>query len=122
MIQVDQTIPMFRIFDVAKAREFYLDYLGFSLDWEHRFDNNAPLYMQVSRNGLTLHLTEHHGDCCPGAAAFIWMKGLDNLYREIQSKQYRYLSPGVENTPWGSKILKVIDPFGNKILFNEKLP
>ena len=59
-----KAIPIFRIFDVDKARAFYLDFLGMSVDWEHRFDESAPLYMQVSRGELKLHLTEHHGDCC----------------------------------------------------------
>jgi len=35
--------------------------------WEARFDETAPLYMQVSRDGLVLHLSEHHRDCCPGS-------------------------------------------------------
>ena len=39
--------PIFRMFDEAKAREFYIDYLGFEIDWEHRFHDGAPLYMQV---------------------------------------------------------------------------
>ncbi len=60
--------PILRIFDEAKAREFYLDFLGFRLDWQHRFDDHAPLYMQVSKEACVLHLSEHHGDCCPGAA------------------------------------------------------
>jgi hypothetical protein len=51
-----QVIPILRIFSVEKAREFYLDYAGFRVDWEHRFDPTAPLYMQVSRDGLVLHL------------------------------------------------------------------
>ena len=34
--------PILRIFDEAKAREFYLDFLGFRLDWQHRFDDHAP--------------------------------------------------------------------------------
>ena len=50
-----QVIPILRIFSVEKAREFYLDYAGFHLDWEHRFEPTAPLYMQVSRDGLVLH-------------------------------------------------------------------
>ena len=41
--------------------------LGFRVDWEHRFRRAAPLYMQVSRDGLVLHLSEHHGDACPGS-------------------------------------------------------
>jgi len=42
-ITFNQVIPILRIFDVAKADEFYLGFLGFSVDWEHRFDSNAPL-------------------------------------------------------------------------------
>ncbi|WP_457818672.1 glyoxalase superfamily protein, partial [Staphylococcus aureus] len=51
-------IPILRIFSVEKAREFYLDFLGFQVDWEHRFEPDLPLYMQVRRSGLTLHLSE----------------------------------------------------------------
>lgn len=62
-----RVIPVLRIFDYPKTVEFYIDWLGFTVDWEHCFDENAPLYMQVSKGPITLHLTEHHGDCCPGA-------------------------------------------------------
>ena len=44
----------------AKAREFYLDYLGFGVEFEHRFEADLPLYLGISRNGLQLHLSEHH--------------------------------------------------------------
>ncbi|WP_067675324.1 glyoxalase superfamily protein [Nocardia miyunensis] len=37
-------IAVLRIYDVAKAYQFYCDYLGFSVDWEHRVDPGAPLY------------------------------------------------------------------------------
>ena len=61
-IQFEQTCPIFRIFDIEKAREFYLGFLGFNLDWEHRFAEGMPLYMQVSCGALVLHLSEHNGD------------------------------------------------------------
>jgi Glyoxalase superfamily protein len=35
-----QAIPILRIFDVGKAREFYIDFLGFQIDWEHRFNED----------------------------------------------------------------------------------
>ena len=57
-----QTVPILRSFDEAKAREFYVDWLGFTVDWEHRFEPGTPLYMQVSRDGIVLHISEHHGD------------------------------------------------------------
>jgi hypothetical protein len=52
--QALRVIPVLRIFSVEKAREYYLDYAGFHLDWEHRDGPNAPLYMQVFRDGLVL--------------------------------------------------------------------
>src|SRR4051794_28673313 len=60
-VRLEIGIPILRIFDEAKAREFYLDFLDFHLDWEHRFAPDLPLYCQVSRSGLMLHLSEHHG-------------------------------------------------------------
>ena len=120
-VAVQHTIPLLRIFSVEKAREFYVGFLGFQVDWEHRFEGVAPVYMQVSRAGCILHLTEHHGDCCPGSTVFVWMTGLAELHQEISAKGYPYLRPGVEQTFYGAKCMEVIDPFGNRIRFNEKV-
>jgi len=75
--------------------------------------------MQVSRGGLRLHLTEHHGDACPGSTVFVRMRGIEALHRELAAKAYRYLRPGVERAPWGARVMEVTDPFGNRIRFNE---
>ena len=112
-------IPIFRIFDIRKAREFYIDYLGFSVDWEHRFDDIAPLYMQVSRDGIVLHLSEHYGDCCPGSTAFLRVTGLEGFHAELKARQYGYLRPGMEDAPWGARTMELIDPFGNRLRFSE---
>lgn len=40
--------PLIRIFDESKAKEFYVEFLGFNIDFEHRDSDDAPLYMQVS--------------------------------------------------------------------------
>lgn len=120
-IETLQVIPLLRIFDVDKAKEFYLGYLGFAVDWEHRFDDNAPLYMQVSKGRCVLHLTEHHGDCCPGSTVFVWLTGIEELHRDLTAKHYRYMRPGLDRTDYGSLCVNVIDPFGNRIRFNEDL-
>ena len=114
-------IPVLRIFDEAKAREFYVDFLGLTLDWEHRFEVGFPLYAQVSRGALTLHLSEHHGDATPGATVFVRLTGLDALHRELAAKRYRFARPGIEDVPWGRE-LGVSDPFGNRIRFCEAGP
>ena len=76
-----KTIPLLRIFNLTKAEEFYIQWLGFQSDWQHRFEENAPVYWQISKDNLTLHLTEHHGDCCPGAKVFVECDGLRSLPR-----------------------------------------
>lgn len=121
-VTFEQTIPILRIFDDAKAREFYIDFLGFQVDWEQRFEPDLPLYMQVSRGDLALHLSEHHGDGTPGSTVFVAMRGIDVLHEELISRQYGYLRPGVELTPWNAKSMEVTDPFGNRIRFQETLP
>jgi ribosomal-protein-alanine N-acetyltransferase len=73
-----RVVPILRIFDVAKTREFYVDYLGFSVDFEHRFHDNAPLFMQVSRGDLSLRLSEHHGDGSPGSHITIETSGVES--------------------------------------------
>ena len=42
-LRLEGAAPIFRIFDVAKAREYYLGFLSMKLDWEHRFAPDLPL-------------------------------------------------------------------------------
>lgn len=118
--RVRRIIPILRSFSEEKAREFYVDYLGFHVDWEHRFEPNSPLYMQVSRDGLVLHLSEHYGDALPGAHLHIEYEGVRQLHAEISAKRYKYLNPGLCEDPyWKTTVLRLIDPFGNRLEFGE---
>ena len=120
-IQFTSIVPILRIFDIAKADEFYQGFLGFKVDWDHRFDDNAPLYRQVSRGDLVLHLSEHHGDGSPGARLRVMMRGVEEFHREIAAKNYRFMRPGLEKTPWGTLETGAIDSFGNLIRFCERI-
>lgn len=117
-LQFEGATPIFRIFDVDKAREYYLGFLGMSVDWEHRFEPDTPLYMQVSRGDLKLHLSEHSGDATPGANAVVFCTGVAALHAEVSGKDYRYNRPGLESQDWGME-MQVIDPFGNRLRFIE---
>ena len=116
-----KTIPRLCILDVERAKEFYAGFLGFSVDGEHHSEDDAPAYLQESRAGLVLHLTEHHGDCCPGSTVFVWMTGIEEFHQQLSAKNYKYLRPGLETTFYDAKCVEVIDPFGNRIRFNEDL-
>lgn len=121
--EVDRVIPVLRIFDVTKAREFYVGYLGLAVDWEHRFDDRGPVYMQVSRGSLVLHLSEHHGDGSPGCVVYVAASGVRELHSELQAKDYPYLNPGVGPSPGEDEdgaCLQLLDPFGNTLRIDER--
>ena len=117
-----RTIPVLRIFDEAKAREFYLGFLGFQVDFEHRFGDNFPLFMQVSRDGCVVRLSEHHGDACPGAAVTFMIEGIADLCTELAGKDYRYAKPDVTKSEWNTLDMSIVDPFGNRLGFSEAVP
>jgi uncharacterized glyoxalase superfamily protein PhnB len=113
-------VPILRIFDEQKAKAFYADFLGFAVDWEHRFEPSLPLYLQVSRGGTRLHLSEHHGDATPGSTVRIETQGIDALHAELAAKGYTQFRACVELMPWGLREMKVTDPFGNSVIFFEE--
>lgn len=121
MSEMKAVIPILRIFDVEKAEEFYMDFLGFERKWEHRFEPDFPLYMEVSRGDCILHLSEHHGDSTPGSAVRIETSSIEDYHKGLIEKNYRFAKPGLEQKPWGTKEISVGDPFGNRIVFYERI-
>jgi hypothetical protein len=111
------TIPILRTFPGPEAQRFYLSFLGFTVDWEHRFDEGMPLYQQVSREGCVLHLSEHHGDATPGSAVRIEISDVRRLQRELVESPVYPLRVGLDSEAWGDD-LAVPDPFGNRIIFH----
>ncbi|MBL7864568.1 MAG: VOC family protein [Cyclobacteriaceae bacterium] len=114
--------PILRIFDYSKAVEFYVDWLGFNIDWEHALGSSSPRYIQISRGDLILHLTEHHNDCSPGARIHIEnFEGLAEYHRLLIARNYKYISPGIGRAFWDKAVIKmdVIDPFRSILTLTE---
>lgn len=117
-MQMSGAVPVLRMFNEEKAREFYVDFLGFSVDWEHRFEPDLPMYMQIRLSDLTLHLSGHHGDSTPGSTVFVPMQGIEGFCQALNAKRYGYSRPGIVEQGWG-KVMEIADPFGNRIRFCE---
>ncbi|HVZ33943.1 MAG TPA: glyoxalase superfamily protein [Polyangiaceae bacterium] len=116
-VSLGKVTPVLRIFDEAKALEFYVGFMGFELAWKHRLEAGSPVYLAVRRGECELHLTEHHGDCSPGATIRIETRELDAFHAELAAKHYAYARPGIETMPWGSREMSIRDPFFNRITF-----
>jgi hypothetical protein len=119
-ISFEAAVPILRIFDEKLARDFYVGWLEFSWDWEHRFDAASPIYAQVSRDDLKLHLSEHVGDGTPGTTVFLPMAGIRDYHAELQSRPWKLYRPAVGPAPWGGLCMDILDPFGNGLRFAEK--
>jgi catechol 2,3-dioxygenase-like lactoylglutathione lyase family enzyme len=115
--------PILRIFDYTKTVEFYVDWLGFKIDWEHEFEpGTTPKFMQVTLQDVVLFLSEHHGDGSPGVHIHIEdFKGLKAYHKLLIGKKYKYNRPGLEIPFWdeNSITMTVIDPVGNQLTFIE---
>lgn len=118
--QTGPITPVLRMFDPEKARAFYVDYLGFKVDWEHRFEPTMPLYMQASRGNALIQLSEHHGDGTPGSLIRIRVEDIDALHAELAAKEYAFARPRVELMPWGLREISISDPSGNRVIFYEE--
>ena len=107
MITLNSPIPILRSSDEAKAKEFYVDFLGFAIDWEHRFEENTPLYMQLSKNDCIIHVSEHHGDSSPGSSLRITTHHLDAFNEELLKKKYKHARPSIQDMPWGLSLIHI---------------
>ncbi|QEM14108.1 glyoxalase superfamily protein [Mucilaginibacter rubeus] len=117
------TKPILRIFDYDKAIEFYITWLGFKTDWEHK-PEGVPVYIQISLRDVVLYLSEHHGDASPGShVAIDDFTELRDYHAHLIAKKYKYNRPGLEVPEWNDKaiMMTVHDPFGNRLTFSEEL-
>jgi catechol 2,3-dioxygenase-like lactoylglutathione lyase family enzyme len=116
-----------RIFAVEPALRFYVDFLGFTLDFGG--PNGGPgtaYYGQVSYAATTLHLAEAAYSAGQGATVFIWMDGIDELRERLNDRRTEVpvwgpavWTPEVEKAQWDGRVLTIADPFGNHLRFSE---
>jgi len=116
-------IPTLRVFDYAKALEFYVDWLGFTIKGEYK-PAGSPFWMQVAIRDAVIALSEHHGDGSPGAnISIVEFTGLEAYHQSLLDKNYKYMKPGLHTVEWHANTLEmtVYDPFYNRLIFNETL-
>jgi catechol 2,3-dioxygenase-like lactoylglutathione lyase family enzyme len=109
-------IPQLRILDAQRSLSFYVDGLGFTVDWEHRFEPGFPLFMQLTRAGQTLFLTEHAGDCEVGGAVYLIVPDVDACHAQFSRRGVAAMEVPAD-TPWGTREMLLRDPDGNRLRF-----
>ncbi len=103
-----EVIPVLRVADARRAVEWY-GRLGFTEDWEHRFEPHLPAYVQVSTGSARLHLSEHTGDARPGTLLYVWVPDVDAAAAAVGAP-----ATAIQEMEWGRDV-EVTDPDGNRL-------
>ena len=119
---MERAYPILRIDDYEEAKSYYIEFLGFKIDFEWRHAEDFPVYMGVSRGGLALHLSEHLGEPAgrPGAVQ-LQVENVFDIYEELKSKKSDMTEEPIDQA-WGSTELKLMDPFENQLTFTSPTP
>jgi hypothetical protein len=110
--------PILRSFDEQRTKRFYIDFLGFEIEFEHRFEPDMPLYLGLRKGECRLHLSEHYGDAAPGARIRIPVNDIHEYAKSLRDKQFENARPGPPKLmDWGDWELTVHDPSSNRLTF-----
>jgi len=103
--QVECTIPVVFVRDLARSIAFYTETLGFKLDW----GGPDKIICSVSRDGHCIMLMKTEELCNP---VWVWI-GLedDRLFQEFREKGVKVLQEP-QNHPWAYE-MKIEDPDEN---------
>jgi catechol 2,3-dioxygenase-like lactoylglutathione lyase family enzyme len=110
--------PILRSFDERRTKRFYVDFLGFEVEFEHRFEPDMPLYLGIRKGDCRLHLSEHYGDAAPGARVRIPVDDIHAYAKSLSDMKFENARPGTPQLmDWGAWELTVHDPSSNRLTF-----
>jgi catechol 2,3-dioxygenase-like lactoylglutathione lyase family enzyme len=110
-VHVEEAIPILRVADVEASLAWY-PRLGYTKEWEHRFEPSSPAFVCVARNGTSrLFLSEHGADAggplMSGMVVYIRVDDVDSIGEQFAAE--------VTEMPWGSREVCLTDPDGNRL-------
>lgn len=106
-----EVIPILRVESVDRAVEWYAQ-LGFTKEWEHRFEEGLPAFASIARGRGRIYLSEHEGDATPGTLIYVRHSELDAVADLLGQRP--------TEVTWGRE-LKVEDPDGNRLRISDPI-
>jgi catechol 2,3-dioxygenase-like lactoylglutathione lyase family enzyme len=105
----EETIPVLRVTDAQAAIDWYRR-LGFSEEWQHRFEPGFPIFASLRRgdsgHGERVFLSEHTGDAPVGGLLYLRVADVTPIATEF----------GAPIEDLGGRLeIHLVDPDGNRI-------
>ncbi len=113
---LESTISTLRVADARASEKLYCGRLGFEKAWEDDPGDGHPVFVEVTRDKVCFHLSEHDGDGPAGIRIYVNVADAQALYDEFRSRDVQINNPPQE-MPWGHMVFEFKDPDGNTLNF-----
>ena len=115
-----RTISTLRVSDARASEELFCGKLGFHKTWEYDPGDGYPVFIEVTRDSVSFHLSEHEGDGPMGIQVYVSVSDALALYDEFTAKGVVTISEPSE-AAWGELIFELQDLDGNTLRFGSLL-
>ncbi len=111
---MQRIVPVLKVIDIDQSKLFYLDNLGFKLDWQWQDDKTTEaFFLQISCDDVRLYLS--NSDEYPGSGCVYWyVPDVDAVYAGLLNKGLA-VDALPHNKAWGNREMQVSDPDGNRL-------
>lgn len=111
---MDKAVPILPTDDLTKARQFYVEGLGFEVTWEHVDDDGHSGLLGIARGAMEITLdcpmSGHGREACVS----LHVGDVDAYYNEWKGRNVPMLR-APKDEEWGSRTFDLLDPSGNTI-------
>jgi len=109
---MERAVPILPVDDLAVAKQFYVDGLGFEVTFEASADGKSGL-LGVRRGSIAITLDSPMDGHGRNACVSLEVESADRYYDEWRARVPIKRPP--QNEEWGKRTFSVTDPFGNSI-------
>ena len=117
---LQSTISMLRVENAGKSEEFYTQKLGFAKSWGYDPGNGEPVFLEITRDHVSLHLSEHEGDGPLGIQLYINVDDAQVLHNSLIGSDVNVVEP-LYDAEWGHRVFAIEDLDGNILRFGSPI-
>lgn len=115
-----RTISMLRVSDARASEQLFCGKLGFRKSWEHDPGDGYPVFVEVTRDNVSFHLSEHEGDGPMGVQVYVGVADAKALYDEFTANGAQMAGEPSE-AAWGEWVFELQDLDGNTLRFGSPI-
>lgn len=119
--RIKKMSPQFLVTDIDRSVEFYIEKLGFDMDFSYE-----NFYVGISKNGYSIHLKTGNPSIeerknrrkNQDLDLIFSVEGIEDLYKELSGRFIEFTQP-LRNMPYGKEFY-IADPDGYILSFLEE--